>query len=76
MLSSKGAEAEWKQVCRVRSRAQGGPAGGGRRDPRRPVGVGYKRVSARVSSQLDQVKVSYGVVHVQIGFVFSGKCHI
>ncbi|TNN69678.1 hypothetical protein EYF80_020042 [Liparis tanakae] len=28
MLSSK-AEAEWKQVCRVRSRAQGGPAAGG-----------------------------------------------
>lgn len=46
----KEAVAEWKQVCLVRSQAQGGPdrVEEVRRDPRRPVCVWLKRESVHV----------------------------
>lgn len=65
----KGAAAEWKQVCLVRSRAQGGPGWmeEGRRDPCRPVCVWWKREWVHVcpctakAGRLIQYKVRYDV---------------
>lgn len=63
----KAAAAEWKQVCLVQSRAQGGPGWmeEGGRDPCRPVCVWWKKgVCARVCMCVQQLsrRVSYDVV--------------